>query len=388
VILTGDTEQPGPVEAGGMFRLIAAEAGHWKLAEVRRFNEAWEREASLKLRAGDLAAWGERGYGTHGRVYEGPQDLVYDDAVDFWLTDYARGKDTLLLAGSNEEAAKLAGMVRARRIERGEIPGVREVTLPDGNAAGTGDLVRARLNTQIDAGGRPLANRDTLRIEGWRGPGGGRGTAAHRGRGGGGSAHGRTRRRAAPGPRGAGRAGTAKRGVVGPVCRLAKAYRGEKLRIMLDNYGTHKYPDVRVRDAVLHPLGCDEPGHGYLLPITSETRRATLRLSTSHLIASSAFSLRSRASSARSSSLSAPPQPSRRRRSRSTQLPSVPELIPRFRATCAIGLPVSRTSRTAPSRKSGSNFLRVSAIAPPFRRCLHATRGNPGHDLTDAKDGG
>jgi hypothetical protein len=34
------------------------------------------------------------------------------------------------------------------------------------------------------------------------------------------------------------------------------------------------------------------------------------------------------------------------------QLPRVPELIPRSRATCAIGLPASRTSRTAPSRKS------------------------------------
>jgi hypothetical protein len=29
-------------------------------------------------------------------------------------------------------------------------------------------------------------------------------------------------------------------------------------------------------------------------------------------------------------------------------------------------LPVSRTSRTAPSRKSWSNFLRVSAIALSF----------------------
>jgi hypothetical protein len=40
----------------------------------------------------------------------------------------------------------------------------------------------------------------------------------------------------------------------------------------------------------------------------------------------------------------------------------VPSLI-RSLATSAIGLPVSLTSRTAPSRKSGSNFLRVSAIA-------------------------
>jgi hypothetical protein len=62
--------------------------------------------------------------------------------------------------------------------------------------------------------------------------------------------------------------------------------------------------------------------------------------------------LTSQASSARSSSLSAPSASPRRRRSAFTQFPSVPSLIPRSRATCAIGLPVSRTSRTAPSRKS------------------------------------
>ena len=57
VILTGDTEQLGPVEAGGMFRLIAAEGERYQLAEVRRFAEGWERKASLQLRAGELAAW-------------------------------------------------------------------------------------------------------------------------------------------------------------------------------------------------------------------------------------------------------------------------------------------------------------------------------------------
>jgi hypothetical protein len=80
-------------------------------------------------------------------------------------------------------------------------------------------------------------------------------------------------------------------------------------------------------------------------------------------IASSAFSFRSRPSSARSSSLSAPSASPRRRLSAFTQLPRVPSLTPRSRATCAIGFPVSRTSRTAPSLKSASNFLRVSAIA-------------------------
>src|SRR6266568_707579 len=83
----------------------------------------------------------------------------------------------------------------------------------------------------------------------------------------------------------------------------------------------------RLRDAVGLPLGSDEPGHGYLLPIASLTQRATLRLRTSRSIASSAHSRRSRASSARSSSPSSPVPSPRRRLSAFTQLPSVPSLI-------------------------------------------------------------
>ena len=48
--------------------------------------------------------------------------------------------------------------------------GPPQTTLADGNQAGIGDLVRARLNTQIDAGGRALTNRDTLQVTGFRGP--------------------------------------------------------------------------------------------------------------------------------------------------------------------------------------------------------------------------
>ncbi len=119
-----------------------------------------------------------RGSGTAptGGCYEGPQDRVHDDAVDFWLTDIARGKASLLLAATNEEAARLAGLARERRIERGQIPGGREITLRDGNPASRGDLVRARLNrADIDAGGQPLANRDVIRITGWQGEGAGAG---------------------------------------------------------------------------------------------------------------------------------------------------------------------------------------------------------------------
>ena len=60
----------------------------------------------------------------------------------------------------------------------------------------------------------------------------------------------------------------------------------------------------RMRNLMLGPLGGDEPGHRYR-PIASFTQRATERLSTSRCIRSSAFSFRSRTSSARSHSLNA-----------------------------------------------------------------------------------
>src|ERR1700682_2189133 len=64
-------------------------------------------------------------------------------------------------------------------------------------------------------------------------------------------------------------------------------------------------------------------------------------------------------------------------RSLATQFPRVPGWTPRSRAIWAIGLPVSRTMRTAPSRNSGSNFLRESGMTTPHSPCLHTFGGCP-----------
>ena len=135
-----------------MFRLMASTHGNWKLTEVRRFAESWERAASLRLREGEILALGE--YSRHGRIYHGAADRMREEAVGLWLTDYLRGKNSLLLAGSNEEAAALARLAREQLAERGRLDGQAQITLSDGNQAGTGDLIRARLNTKIDAGGQ------------------------------------------------------------------------------------------------------------------------------------------------------------------------------------------------------------------------------------------
>ena len=167
ITATGDTRQLGAVEAGGMFRLLAREVPAAELHEVRRFDARWEREASVRLRDGDMAA--VAAYDRHGRIRGADEDAAYERAASMWLADHLRGKTVLLLAGSNAEAAELSRRVQAKLAQMGSI-GPQQATLSDGNHAGVGDLVRARLNTEIDADGRELTNRDTLTVTALRGP--------------------------------------------------------------------------------------------------------------------------------------------------------------------------------------------------------------------------
>ena len=184
VVATGDTAQLGAVEAGGMFRLLAQEVPAARLHEVRRFDAAWEREASVRLRDGDLATVAV--YDRHGRIRAADKEAAYDRAASMWLADYLRGKNVLLLAGSNAEAAELSRRVQAKLTQMGTV-GPPQAPLSDGNQVGIGDLVRARLNIEIDAGGRPahqpryppghrIPRAPTRRCGGraWMGPGPGR----------------------------------------------------------------------------------------------------------------------------------------------------------------------------------------------------------------------
>jgi AAA domain/TrwC relaxase len=164
VLAVGDPAQLGPVEAGGWFTWFATELGAAELSEVRRFTSPWEAHASLQLRRGDKSALAA--YDAHGRIRAGDREAMHDKAALAFLADFLAGKDSILLAGSNAEAADLARRVQDRLIRAGRVHHPR-LELADGNRAGIGDLVRARENAEaIDADGQPLANRDVLRIEG------------------------------------------------------------------------------------------------------------------------------------------------------------------------------------------------------------------------------
>src|SRR5580704_3536155 len=102
LILVGDTEQLGAVEVGGMFRLLTREVPCAELHEVRRFDAAWEAGASVRLRAGDFTAYAD--YDRHGKIRGADQEAAMDRAAGLWVADHLRGKNVLLLAGSNGEA--------------------------------------------------------------------------------------------------------------------------------------------------------------------------------------------------------------------------------------------------------------------------------------------
>jgi hypothetical protein len=162
VIGTGDPHQLGAVEAGGMFRAITRELGAVELHEVLRFGAEWERAASLRLRQAHREVFAA--YDTHGRIRHGDQEAVYARAASEYLADFLAGKDTLLLAGSNAEAVELARIVQSKLAAAGKVGNPR-IELADGNHAGTGDIVRARHNTDLVIEGERLANRDVLKVE-------------------------------------------------------------------------------------------------------------------------------------------------------------------------------------------------------------------------------
>jgi hypothetical protein len=59
-----------------------------------------------------------------------------DRAAGMWLADHLRGKNALLLAGSNGEAADLSRRIQAKLIQLGTVQRP-QAALADGNQAGT-----------------------------------------------------------------------------------------------------------------------------------------------------------------------------------------------------------------------------------------------------------
>ena len=166
IVFAGDSEQLQAVENGGGLSLLASTLGYVQLAEPARFRAPWEKDASLRLRAGDSSVLAD--YGQHGRIIGGEPEQMIDKAAKAYVALTLEHKDTLLMAADHALRRELSRRIRDDLVHLGTVGGGQAVEIADGAKASAGDLIVCTQNDHsLEAGepGRTLANGDLLRIE-------------------------------------------------------------------------------------------------------------------------------------------------------------------------------------------------------------------------------
>ena len=159
-LTAGDQEQLQAVTEGGAMGLQARKQGFLQLAEPVRFAHPWERDASLRLRAGDAGV--AEVYDQQARIRGGSPEEVLEDAAQTAVTLLADGQDVILMARARDHVRELSRRVRDELIRLGLVATHgRPVPLAEGARAGVHDLVVIRANDHR-AG---LANGDIVRVE-------------------------------------------------------------------------------------------------------------------------------------------------------------------------------------------------------------------------------
>jgi len=158
VRLIGDGQQLASVSAGGVLRDLAERHDTVTLSTVVRFTHPEtgqsEAAASLAIRAGDPAGIGF--YIDHHRVHVGADQTAADIAYQVWAADRASGRDSILLAPTNDLVAQLNERARLDRLTHTPTPASRPtdpqsaatVTLADGLTASAGDWIATRKNAR------------------------------------------------------------------------------------------------------------------------------------------------------------------------------------------------------------------------------------------------
>lgn len=163
VVLVGDPHQLASIDrAGGMLAALANRTHAPTLETVHRFQQHWERRASLLLRAGNPHALGE--YQQAERLHDHPNtDTAVTAMLEHWQQATDAGQRVLLLARSRHDVTQLNAQARARLIAAGAVHGP---VLLDANLEWrAGDLLRATHNDrQLVLGDGHVRNGDTFTV--------------------------------------------------------------------------------------------------------------------------------------------------------------------------------------------------------------------------------
>jgi hypothetical protein len=167
LLLTGDHRQLAAVGAGGALDLLTGTAPTHELTEARRFRAGWEGPASLRLREGDQRVLAD--YHKHGRLLDGGAlEQAEASAARAWLADTLRGRRSLLIVGTNEQAARLSAQIRSDLVRLNLVAEAGVPLALQGTWAGVGDIVQARRNAwdlaAIGGNRRGPINRELYRV--------------------------------------------------------------------------------------------------------------------------------------------------------------------------------------------------------------------------------
>lgn len=165
VVIAGDPHQLGAATGAGGMMMLSRQLGHVQLGEPMRFSAPWEREASLRLRGGDVSVLTE--YDQQGRLRYSTREEMTEAAYRHWLADYLAGKHSALIAHDQADADEMSRRARGDLVRYGRVASGGEVSLRHEALASAGDRIMARQNDHdqpVGVPGRGLSNRDVLEV--------------------------------------------------------------------------------------------------------------------------------------------------------------------------------------------------------------------------------
>lgn len=166
----GDYRQLSAVGSGGALRLVDREVGAVHLDELFRFKNPDEAAATLALREPPLVGadapfdW----YKDQGRVVAGESDVMVEQVFTAWRDDTTAGKQSIMIASTNETVGKLNDLAQAHAMERGHVhPEHGSVRLHNEARAHVGDVIVTRQNARrltVNGGQDFVKNGDLWRV--------------------------------------------------------------------------------------------------------------------------------------------------------------------------------------------------------------------------------
>jgi conjugative relaxase-like TrwC/TraI family protein len=164
VVLVGDPQQFSAVGRGGMFGLLVYTFGAVELERVHRFRHGWEREASLRLRRGDVAV--AELYDANGRLQGGTPARMERAAVARWWEVRHAGSRALLMTPTNETVELLNERCQHVRLRAGEIDPAGPHAKAGPHRVFVGDEIATRHNDRrlVTDAGDMVRNRATWTV--------------------------------------------------------------------------------------------------------------------------------------------------------------------------------------------------------------------------------